>query len=1147
MRSTIVFVCLFVLSACRAAGESLPGWAVDGIIIHVPAALAVSAGTPVRAVVSTSAPLGVVPVLSASNLPRGATFADRGDGAAWFLWTPATDQTGKLTLRFGADGDGEAVEATWAIEVTATRPGTTGGDTPLQGGGDDTDDTPAGNAVPSLSSAAITGASFTCSDTLRIVTQGWHDAEGAPEQVVVQWFINGAAVTDVAGRTLPAGRLTRGDAVYADVHPVDGVGFGAAVRTPTIEVRNAVPVALGVTFGLGPHTVTTAVRAWAAGCIDDDGDACDFRFTWSVNGAALGVTTAELSGALVTRGDVIGVAATPFDGIDEGLPVFAEPVTLENAPPVPSRLRIGPVGIKYDTAALSVSQLAAAADPDGDPITTAYRWFRNGALYAEGTSTPSLVDALRQGDVWVVEAVPADLESFGAPATAWVRVDLRRARAIAAGGAFTCAILNDGVTKCWGSNAYGQVGANLPGALTATPVAVMNLSSDSVSLAAGKEHACAVSYEGSLSCWGRNDMGQLGAAGADASAAQLVTGVTQEVRAVAAGAKHTCVVQGAGEVWCWGDNQLGQLGTAGVGSYWLRKVALAQPAKSIAAGTSHTCALLADHTVYCWGGNGDGQLGAPLSVAQSDQPLAVGDVTDAVSIAAGGSHTCVLRATSAASCWGSNASGQLGSGSTAAYSSVPVQVAGGAVYQAIVAGDAHTCAVRTDGFMACWGASNTHQLGTGTSSASPTATPQVLSSMPKTTGLAAGGNHTCGLTKGGAIKCWGSRVYGQVGDGTSSTTPRSTPYGVTGLSAVGAIDVAAGADHSCAVTAYGKVKCWGLGSSGQLGNGSFSATPVVRPTDVVGISDAVEVVAGDFHTCARLASGLVKCWGANGSGQLGNGTANSAVPLAITYYGTYAAVSVVAGSSFGCMLHTVSYLFCWGKIVRSPVSYSLADYSYGISRVGTGSEHICINQNQSNGTRSPGLYCLGDNTYGQLGNNSLTSSSTFVLANNLASHVHISGGYGHTCVDAGATYGIRCSGRGSMGQLSLGVKTSTKIFSTGAYGPGLPLPGNQSGLVSSGNSSCTWGSTLRCWGAPFLGDGTQSEALYARVVLVDEPVAQMASSFDELHEGLFGHTCASSASGTVFCWGYNRSGSVGQVTEQPILRPTELENSAFWW
>lgn len=1148
MRHAIVFVCLAFTGGCRAAGDSLPAWAAREVAIHVPAALTVAAGQPIRAVISTSAPLGDVPALTAANLPAGATFADRGDGAAWFLWTPVTDQAGKHQLRFGAAAQGGSAEATWDIEITAGE-ATTNQEPP--GGDDDgdpqTENPPPANAAPSLAAAIITGTTFTRTDTLRIDASGWADAEGAPEQIVVQWFINGAAVTDATSRYLPAGLVAKGDAVYADVHPVDGVSFGAAVRTPTVLIRNAAPVALGVTFGLGPHTAATGVRAYAAGCIDDDGDACAFRYAWTVNGALLAVTTAEIPGALVLRGDVVGVSAVAYDDADEGYPVYAAPVTIENAAPEAPRLRIGPAGVKYDTASLTVAQLAPPADADGDAVTLAYRWFRNGVPYAEGTSTPAVLDALRHGDLWVVETTPADAESYGAAATAWARIDLRRAKAVVAGSAFTCAILNDGVVQCWGSNAFGQLGGNVVATQSALPVNVVNLSSDAVAVAAGKEHACAVNYAGSLYCWGRNDMGQLGAAGADASVAQLVTGVTQVVRSVAAGAKHTCVVQGGGEVWCWGDNQVGQLGVAGGGSYVARRVALPAAALAVASGTSHACALLADRTVSCWGSNGDGQIGAPLATAQSDTPLAVAGVTDAVQIAAGGSHTCLVSAAGSAACWGRNAAGQLGNGNAAvAYSITPVPVVGGAVYQTIVAGDAHTCAVRTDGYVACWGASATHQLGTGTSSASPTPTPQQLASMPKTTGITAGGSHSCGLTKGGAVKCWGSRASGQTGDGVVSATPRTTPYGVSGLSAVGAIDVAAGVDHSCAVTAYGKVKCWGLGSSGQLGNGSFSATPVLTPTDVIGITDAVEVVAGDYHTCARLSTGYVKCWGANSQKQLGNGlTSNSSVPVALAGFGTYSAESLAAGSYFNCMIFSSGILGCWGQAKRGPINFAPSNFGNGVAKLAAGASHVCIHQAQATAAREIGIYCLGDNSFGQFGNSTQTSNAGFSKSGLTCPVSHIAAGYGHTCVDCGSF--VFCAGKGDFGQLGRGT-TSNDVGFAKAYTQQFdPNIGGGIGLSSGGSSVCIWGSTLKCWGAPFLGDGSQAETLFATPIALSEEIRQRAQSQNDTAGGNFTHSCDLTVTGSVYCWGYNRSGSVGVLSDAPIARPRELESSPFWW
>jgi len=190
------------------------------------------------------------------------------------------------------------------------------------------------------------------------------------------------------------------------------------------------------------------------------------------------------------------------------------------------------------------------------------------------------------------------------------------------------------------------------------------------------------------------------------------------------------------------------------------------------------------------------------------------------------------------------------------------------------AGSEHTCAVLVAGGAKCWGANFSGQLGDGTNVNRNT--PVTVSGVAgRVSVIASGSEHTCALSTGGAAVCWGANFSGQLGDGTNLN--RNTPVNVSGLSS-GVSAIAAGSEHTCAVT-VGGVKCWGANFSGQLGDG----TNVNRrtPVSVSGIAGGVsEILAGSSHTCALSTSGAMVCWGANFSGQLGDGTnLNRSTPI----------------------------------------------------------------------------------------------------------------------------------------------------------------------------------------------------------------------------------------------------------------------------
>ncbi len=380
---------------------------------------------------------------------------------------------------------------------------------------------------------------------------------------------------------------------------------------------------------------------------------------------------------------------------------------------------------------------------------------------------------------------------------------------------------------------------------------------------------------------------------------------------ISAGEGHTCVIVEGGDVLCWGNNEFGQLGyghtevigddetpaSAGV-------VDLGGSAKEIAAGKHHTCALLLDGTVRCWGNNAFGQLGYAHTdtIGDNETPAERGEVVDVggsvKQIAVGGFHTCALLESGAVRCWGEATSGRLGYGNTdligdnenpSAAGDVPV---GGAV-SFIGCGDLHTCALLESGAVRCWGRGHKAeteiggfgQLGYGeleNVGDKPDNTPELKGDVMlggSTALLAVGGNHNCAVLDSGTTRCWGRGDgrdgHGQLGTQTiENIGDNETPLEADLPAIIGGTPQAiyAGEIHSCAKLSSSDIRCWGFGGFGQLGYGNADNIGDDEPPAQAGPIDTGflvdTLVLGARHTCAT-SGGDVVCWGLGATGQLG--------------------------------------------------------------------------------------------------------------------------------------------------------------------------------------------------------------------------------------------------------------------------------------
>lgn len=462
--------------------------------------------------------------------------------------------------------------------------------------------------------------------------------------------------------------------------------------------------------------------------------------------------------------------------------------------------------------------------------------------------------------------------------------------AVTSGGDSYCAVLSSGEVDCWGDNTFGQLGSGTMDGpdycygveeCNDAPQAVAGLT-NATSMASEGDGYCAVLSTGDVDCWGNNIYGQLGNGTMNGpevcdflsecyDTPQAVSGITNAVSVTSDGVGY-CAVLSTGGVDCWGDNAFGELGNGTMDGPDQTGYDTPQAVAGITQAVSLTsdgggnynsyCAVLSTGGIDCWGDNthgelGNGAMGGPDGPGGyvDDTPQAVAGIADAVSVSSDGGDNydsyCAVLSTGGVDCWGDNTDGQMGNGT-------------------IGGPDIDSYETQYSGYDS----------------------PQPVSGLTDAVSVAGGQFGACAVLSTGGIDCWGDNTFGELGNGTvggpdvlgfnDQYSGYDAPQAVSGMADATSVASDDYGDGYCAVLSSGEADCWGVNEAGELGNGTVGGPDVLgidglysgydTPQTVSGLVDVASVASDGNIYCAVLTTGEADCWGANGDGNLGNGT-----------------------------------------------------------------------------------------------------------------------------------------------------------------------------------------------------------------------------------------------------------------------------------
>ncbi|MCJ8345293.1 hypothetical protein MJH12_07120, partial [bacterium] len=680
---------------------------------------------------------------------------------------------------------------------------------------------------------------------------------------------------------------------------------------------------------------------------------------------------------------------------------------------------------------------------------------------------------------------------------------------IQAGSQHTSAISENDELYCFGRAHNFRLG-QIDSTSKSSPIKVDTIQ-DAYQLHSGDSHNCVLNKSGQVQCFGSNNYGQLALPLSNSSTSTPNLLDLKNIVKITGGQYHNCALQANHYAKCWGYQTNNQLGNGNTTSYQVYPSSFAPEIgkiTDISSGNSFTCAINFNKEVYCLGVGGSGQLGDGLKL-DSFNPVKVSNIQDAIAIDSGHQHTCILHQDRSVSCFGNNNYGQTGD-QNFNISLEANKVNFGADVVEVIVGKNHTCAILKDGALSCFGHNQYGKLGIGTtidslqpkrvfqnqnsknlapfanagtnqsshkglvflnaqysfdinldplnyqwsilsqplsSQISLINSSSIVSSFLATipgdytfllelsdaTNIStdtvkvtiteddynrnilqiSASNHTCVLLQSQEVECFGLGTSGQLGSGSFRNS--AGPIKVKGIN--NALQISTGENHSCVLLDTGKVKCFGNNAYGQLGDQTTISSH--NAVEMTGVTDAISISTGSRFSCILTQQGTVKCLGYNGNHELGNNS-NTSSNILTQVHLKDTALEIYSNQFHSCALLTDNSLSCWGyngngqlgdlTSIASLIPVTATTFT-DITQVSLGQNHTCIiRQNQD-------AYCFGDNSKGQAGSGYIgfiRGAITKVLMDKVK---HISAGLNFTCA-SNTQNEVACFGQNQFGQLA---------------------------------------------------------------------------------------------------------------------------------